>query len=100
MNLPTIKPSNGSNAPGSCLQQSVQTFFGAVNWEDSPPEVQEIKLTAAQDGGAGLSLTLSVCQFFAAVNWEDAQIAAPSLVELPTSPTFDNLTLDDFSSLF
>jgi hypothetical protein len=86
----------------SWLQSSVQSFFTALNWEDSPPEVQEAKIASAQPGNTDpLSLTLSVSQFFAALNWDGTAIAAPIVSEQPTlQPAADNFTLDSFSDLF
>jgi hypothetical protein len=84
----------------SWQRSTVQTFFANFNWENHPPEVQEIKLQA-QTTQSPLSLTLSVSQFFAAINWDGNTIAAApdtGLVALP--PEADDLTLDDFSSLF
>jgi len=94
---------NGSTPramPETWLQLSVQTFFSSVNWENSSPEVQEIRTAASEN--AAISLTLSVCQFFATVNWDDAAIAAPAATkQAPIAPPKPNdLTLDDFSSLF
>jgi hypothetical protein len=85
------------------LQTSVQAFFGAINWEDHAPEVQVLKQNALQGSDAPLSLTLNVQQFFGAINWE-GQVAVTSprsaeVAQSPTSPSND-LTLDDFSSLF
>lgn len=94
-------PESQSSASNPWLQQSVQVFFSAINWEDHPPEVQEIKRTSLHDSTASLSLSLSVCQFFAAIDWDDVAIAAPTTVaESPASPLANTLTLDDFSDLF
>lgn len=84
------------------LQSSVQKFFSAVNWEDNPEEVQEMKLTAMANPNAPLSLTLSVSRFFATVNWEGAEIAADPtpVAPPPTSAPANDFTLDDFSGLF
>lgn len=87
------------------LQQTTQSFFGAFNWDDNPPEVQELKRATIENNGGPLSLTLSVGQFFATINWDDSAIAKP-----PTSPsplsnesdvgTASPFTLEDFSDLF
>jgi hypothetical protein len=85
------------------LTLSVQKFFSAINWDDNPPELQEMKLTASQTEGAPLSLILTVHQFFSSVNWEGAAIASvPTVPEAPASsaPSVDKFTLDDFSDLF
>lgn len=99
---------NGSqvSAPNEAwLRSSVQSFFSGINWDDNPPEVQEIRRTYTEPSRSEepLSLTLSVCQFFAAINWEGGggAIAAPPAAPLSTpAATVDDLTLDDFSSLF
>jgi hypothetical protein len=81
---------------------TVQQFFRAVNWEDNPPEVQEMKMTASEEEGAALSLVLTVGQFFSAVNWDGSAIAAAPLTPTPAEPPtpVNNFTLEDFSDLF
>lgn len=99
----TLTHTNGS-APHTTpwLTQSVQQFFSSVNWDDNPPELQELKQTGAQGVNTELSMTLTVSQFFSAVNWDGAAIASipesQDLVE-PIAPAND-FTLDDFSNLF
>lgn len=92
---------NGSAQAGApWLQSSVQDFFSAFNWEDRPPEIYAS--SSGQDSGE-LSLSLSVSQFFAAVSWEGRPaIAAPLLPDVSEleSPPPNDLTLDDFFSLF
>lgn len=106
MSTMTLPQTNGAAAYAPApvwLQSSVQTFFTGFNWEDQPPEVQELRMTATIEGSTEpLSLTLSVSQFFATVNWEGTQIA-----EVPTFEDFmteesaaDDFTLDSFSDLF
>ena len=57
--------SDGRSQPvAPWLQASVRTFFGNFNWEDNPPEVQQVKLTTLQASTAPLNLSLSVSQFF------------------------------------
>lgn len=85
------------------LQASVREFFTAFNWEDHPPEVQEVKQQSIQSGETTLSLALTVRQFFNAIPWDGA-IAEPLtleaiLDEVETNPA-DNFTLDDFSDFF
>jgi hypothetical protein len=88
----------------SWKRQSVQQFFTAFNWDDHPPEVQELKITAAQQGiHQYLSLALKVKDFFSAFNWDDSTIAvAPKSPEvLPgKGQAEDGFTLDNFSDLF
>jgi hypothetical protein len=92
---------NGStpHAPSEAwLQASVQSFFASLNWDDNPPEVQQVRLATSN---SPLDLTLSVSQFFTAVNWDGSAIAAPTPIQAPISaPKANDLTLDDFSSLF
>ena len=100
MTLPQMNSSTGSTSSEDWLRASVQQFFSALNWEDHSPELQEIKLTALNETAVPLSLTLSVSQFFAAINWSGTTIAAPVPIQPPVPPPTDDLTLDDFSSLF
>ncbi|MBD2095347.1 hypothetical protein H6F90_09275 [Trichocoleus sp. FACHB-591] len=102
----TVAPPNGTKPEPqskSWLQSSVQAFFTGFNWEDQSAEVQELKLQGLQGTNTPLSLTLSVNQFFGAINWEGVAAAAPVAVLAPTSQPVsvaNDLTLDDFSSLF
>lgn len=109
MTIDTLFPVNGSAAVSKSqawLQMSVQKFFTAINWEDQPPEVQEIKQNAveaaAQGYDAPLSLMLSVSQFFAAFPWDGNSVAMTplSFAPAPAASESDGLTLDDFSGLF
>jgi hypothetical protein len=104
MSAMTLTSTNGTKpAPTTdWLQQSVQKFFTSFNWEDHPPAVQEIKLTADQGNGAALSLTLSVSQFFSTIPWEGNTIAPNHAAADSPSPltTEDEFTLEDFSDLF
>lgn len=105
------KPRSPESAPASVSttswkRQSVQQFFTAFNWDNHPPEVQELKISAAQQGVyQPLSLALKVKDFFTAFNWDDSAIAAaPKSPEtLPNSgngKADDDFTLDNFSDLF
>lgn len=77
------------------LQTSVQQFFGGFNWEDLPPDVQQVKSDASQPP----NLSLSVSQFFASFNWDGAEIAAASPVQAAPTAAID-VTIDDFFSQF
>lgn len=84
------------------LTLTVQQFFGAVNWDDQPLAVQELKRTSLETGGP-LSLTLTVSQFMNAIPWDGKAIAAPIPLEeaIPIAESQGaDLTVDDFSSLF
>jgi len=110
MSTLTLPQRNGSQAHAPrevWLRLSVQDFFRQVNWDNTSAEIQAIQQTAAVARTVGsmapLGLTLTVSQFMAAVNWEDTAIAAAvstSPSTLPTPPAVNDLTLEDFSSLF
>ncbi len=107
MSVLTLPHTNGSHShrPAEWLQLSVQKFFTAINWEDRPIEIQEVKLSTLESAFAGtpteMSLTLKVGQFFGAIDWEGNAIAqAPSVEPILPEKTDNDLTLDDFSSLF
>ncbi len=108
MSTMSLTQTNGSKAGVSptWLQLSVQKFFTGINWDDNPPAVQEMKLSVSQPNNLNtdgpLSLSLSVSQFFATVNWDGVEIAAPVIpqAQIMPPPKADELTLDDFSSLF
>ncbi|MBD1910072.1 MULTISPECIES: hypothetical protein [unclassified Leptolyngbya] len=108
MSSATLLHTNGSKphiSMDAWLQTSTRKFFSSVNWDDNPPEIQEIKQKVAENPTAeDLSRDLTVGQFFAAVNWDDdAAVAPPAadnfLAELLEEPA-NNFTLDDFSDLF
>ncbi|HEY9621862.1 MAG TPA: hypothetical protein V6C78_16010 [Crinalium sp.] len=106
MSTATLPHTNGSKAHDpaeSWLKQTAREFFSAINWDDHPPEVQELKISASQGNPEALSLLLSVSQFFKAVNWEDAAIAAPTTpapVESNGADWGQKFTLEDFADLF
>lgn len=102
----TLPGQNGAVSPWDrsqslpWLQTSVQTFFGNFNWEDNPPEVQQVKLTTLQASTVPLNLSLSVSQFFAAFNWDGATIAAAISPPEPQPKAAIDVTVDDFFSQF
>lgn len=103
MNGSHIRPAamNGSTANPAdqdWLQFSVREFFSQLNWDDHPLNLQALDLDPINP--QPLSLEMSVSYYFSAIDWEGRAIAAPiSISELPSAPS-DDLTLDDFSSLF
>lgn len=103
MNGSQIRPAamNGSHAhlaTEDWLQFSVREFFSQFNWDDRPLNLQDSALDPVSP--QPLSLDMSVSYYFSAIDWEGSAIAAPIPVpELPAAPSND-LTLDDFSSLF
>lgn len=106
MTMMVLAHTNGHSAaapaPSSWLQQSVQQCFSQFNWDDTPPEIQELRQTTTQPGQESLSLTLTVDQFFNAINWQGSSIAALPQSEPARQPgtTNDAFTLEDFSDLF
>lgn len=86
------------------LQLSTQHFFSRFNWDDNPPEVQQLRQNTVAGSTAPLSMTLSVSQFFGAINWEGEAIAQAH--HAPQASLDDGLsgansfTLDTFSDLF
>jgi hypothetical protein len=85
------------------LQLSTQQFFNRFNWDDNPPEVQQLRQNTVAGSTAPLSMTLTVSQFFGAINWQGEAIAQShhrvqaSLDDLSGANSF---TLDTFSDLF
>jgi hypothetical protein len=112
----TLAQTNGSKPHAETrpwLQKTVRQFFSNFNWEDQPPEVQEIRTAFQADASEPLSLKLTVKQFFGAINWEGNAIAASNAASPTPELTFtddiseikldgdnDGFTLDDFSGLF
>lgn len=86
------------------LQTSVQDFFSSINWEMAPVEVQQFKRESLQASPELTSLTLSVARFFSCIPWEGQPVIAPSFAESENleieQEESEDLTLDDFSSLF
>lgn len=87
----------------SWLKLTAKEFFSGINWDNNPPEVQELKVSASQGEVAPLSLLLSVNQFFAAVNWDGMAIAPPPIsasLEPNSGKEAKDFTLEEFSDLF
>ncbi len=100
MNHALSQTNGASDLSQGWLRQSIQQFFTAVNWDDQPLEIQNLRIASSQEEAQGLSLFLPVNQFFSAFNW-DGSAAAPLKPTRPTEkPAEDGLTLDDFSDLF
>lgn len=97
-----VAQTNGAAAQSlDWLQQSVQQFFSAVNWDDQPPEIQHLLLNTEPETAQTLSLFLTVGQFFGAFNWEGHNVAASlKPTSEPVAEAKDTFTLDDFSDLF
>jgi len=94
--------SNGLRASSPAwLTQSVQQFFQGINWENHPPEIQHLRLAAAQPNQT-LSLLLPVNQFFSAFNWDGTVNRSMPVanIQAEANAKADDFTLDDFSSLF
>jgi len=90
---------------------SVRDFFSQINWEHDPEPVQQFKQASKQTGldttgnTENLSLTLSVSQFFGSIDWEGQGAIAPSAPrppepEMASTEAENEVTLEDFSSLF
>jgi hypothetical protein len=104
MSHATFPQTNGATAhsPQAWLNQTVQQFFGAINWADHPPEMEDLRLVAQPEETQPLHL-LTVGQFFGAMNWEGRAVASsPSFAmeRVADSEGDDALTLDVFSDLF
>lgn len=92
----------------SWLALSVREFFTAVNWENKPPEIQqlsqELVISATQGTISPLSLNLTVSQFFGAIPWDGSTIASlPNQTDgsfLATTADSSDFTLEGFSDLF
>ncbi|WNZ22811.1 hypothetical protein HJG54_08050 [Leptolyngbya sp. NK1-12] len=104
MNQAALLQTNGAAAhsPQAWLKQTVQQFFGSINWEDQPPEIQHLRLVNAQTDPQPLSLFLTVDQFFSAFNWAgDGTRPTPQpLIEPMPNSESNGFTLEDFSDLF
>ncbi len=93
----------GTPRTGAWLTASVQEFFQGINWENQSQQVQDIKQAVRQGAVTSLDLSLSVSQFLGAIPWDGGAIAPSSVIadiSLDDSSPANNLTLEDFSSLF
>ncbi|QQE66858.1 hypothetical protein GFS31_35620 [Leptolyngbya sp. BL0902] len=107
----TLSATNGhSSASQSAnqpwMRETVQAFFEGVNWSGVAMR-SAASATAIGDPSLGgeMPLNLTVGQFFETMSWEGKPtIGVPiAPLEAPSSTTdmpSDDLTLDDFSSLF
>lgn len=114
MSVRTLPPTNGSTphlsdvahalpADSDWLQLSTQNFFSRFNWDDNPPEVQQLRQDTAAGSTAPLSMTLTVSQFFGAINWDGEAIASSAAAQTSLDDDLsgnDIFTLDEFSNLF
>lgn len=100
MTLPSTN-SASSHVKRDWMKQSVQQFFMAVNWENQPSEIQELKQSTFNQHQT-LSLTLKVSQFLNAIPWEGRMIATMPQPEgsTPVKSGTNAFTLEDFSGLF
>lgn len=103
----TLTATNGhrSSAP-SWQRETVQAFFEGVPWSGMPTHQATSSGTASADGlGADAPLAMTVGQFFEMMSWEGKPtigvLIAPLEAPAPVTDTpSEDLTLDDFSSLF
>jgi hypothetical protein len=103
----TLTATNGHRGTQPWLRETVQAFFEGVPWSGMPTHQASSAGTAnaASQGTAESPLTLTVGQFFEMMSWEGKPtIGAPiAPLEAPSPASdapSDDLTLDDFSSLF
>jgi hypothetical protein len=96
-----VQPNASLPQTNSWKQQSVQQFFGRFNWEDHPPEIRELKATAAESGDRPLSLVLTVNQFFGSIDWDgNTDLFSGHFTDSSLAADADSFTLDDFAALF
>ncbi|MDB9517940.1 hypothetical protein PN466_13380 [Roseofilum reptotaenium CS-1145] len=105
------KTTKTQEIPKTWSRVSVRDFFSQINWEQDPEPIQQFKQASKQASLEGkesskhLSLTLTVSQFFTCIDWEGQGAIAPSDplpldVESTSIQDEDDVTLEDFSSLF
>lgn len=103
----TLTATNGHSGSQPWLRETVQAFFEGVPWSGMPTHqvAHAGTASAASPGTTESPLTMTVGQFFEMMSWEGkptigvpiAPLEAPSPA---TDAPSDDLTLDDFSSLF
>ncbi|MGD1908290.1 MAG: hypothetical protein ACFB0C_20190 [Leptolyngbyaceae cyanobacterium] len=98
-----IASGNGHHPVSAWRTATVQAFFAQVPWEGAP----QVELFGQTDQVASPAMPMfqqTVGEFFQRFPWDGTpEIAAPVLplsVQPNPTETSDNLTLDDFSSLF
>ena len=104
----TTTPSNPLSESSSSQWKmiSVRELFSQINWELDPEPVQRVKQLSSEGKSESVSLTLSVESFFSCINWDGQREIAPSDPQPPepdsefVGAAADDVTLDDFSSLF
>lgn len=102
----TLTATNGHNSTQPWLRETVQAFFEGVNWNGMPTHQANSPGGTASSGLGGESpLAMTVGQFFEMISWEGKPTIgvpiAPLEAPAPTNDApSDDLTLDDFSSLF
>ncbi|HEY9866785.1 MAG TPA: hypothetical protein V6D21_21610 [Candidatus Obscuribacterales bacterium] len=80
------------------LSESVQDFFGNLNWLGTPTTVENHDHTPSPS-----NLTLSVADFFQRIDWEGVpQVGAMPIVSVSVADTPAQLdvTIDDLMGLF
>lgn len=105
---PPLTATNGHSHPAGSqpwLRETVQAFFEGVNWSGLGMHHVASADPANPSLGGDTPLSLTVGQFFEMMSWEGKPtIGVPiSPLEAPNTssdPPSDDLTLDDFSSLF
>lgn len=101
----TLTATNGSTAMQPWLRESVQAFFEGVNWNGLAPRSAASPGAVSPGLGVEDPLTMTVGQFFEVMSWEGKPtIGLPiAPLEVPAATAdiqADDITLDDFSSLF
>lgn len=101
----TLTATNGHHSSQLWQRETVQAFFEGVNWNGLAPRPTSSPGEARTGLGLEDPLAMTVGQFFEMMPWEGKPtIGVPiAPLEAPAAATdapADDLTLDDFSSLF